>query len=99
MADGYEVDPAALRAASGGFYTGAAAVDQAAARLSVAQLVPAALGEVEAAYELASAFAEFVGEHGDDLRRGAAWVNDAGDGLVENADEYTRKDVFPYGRP
>ena len=99
MADGYEVDPAALRAASSGFYTGAAAVDQAAARLSVAQLVPAALGEVEAAYELASAFAEFVGEHGDDLRKGASWVNDAGDGLVENADEYARKDVFPYGRP
>lgn len=99
MADGYEVDPAALRAASGGFYTGAAAVDQAAARLSVAQLVPGALGEVDAAYELASAFAEFVGRHGDDLRKGASWVNDAGDGLVENADEYTRKDVFPYGRP
>ncbi|MDQ3789003.1 hypothetical protein [Actinophytocola sp. NPDC049390] len=99
MADGYEVDPAALRAASSGFYTGAAAVDQAAARLSVAQLVPGALGEVDAAYELASAFAEFVGEHGDDLRKGASWVNDAGDGLVENADEYTRKDVFPYGRP
>ncbi len=99
MADGYEVDPAALRAASSGFYTGAAAVDQAAARLSVAQLVPAALGEVDAAYELAAAFAEFVGEHGDDLRKGASWVTDAGDGLVENADEYTRKDVFPYGRP
>lgn len=94
MADGYEVDPAALRAASGGFYTGAAAVDQAAARLSVAQLVPAALGEVDAAYELAAAFAEFVGEHSEDIRRGAAWVTDTGDGLVENADEYQRKDVF-----
>lgn len=94
MADGYEVDPAALRAASGGFYTGADAVGQAAARLSVAQLVPGALGEVDAAYELASAFAEFVGAHSDDIRRGAAWVTDAGDGLVENADEYTRKDVF-----
>lgn len=94
MADGYEVDPAALRAASGGFYTGADAVGQAAARLSVAQLVPAALGEVDAAYELAAAFAEFAGEHSDDLVRGAAWVADAGDGLVENADEYTSKDVF-----
>ncbi|MGB3442925.1 MAG: hypothetical protein WBA97_29640 [Actinophytocola sp.] len=94
MADGYEVDPAALRAASDGFYTGADAVGQAAARLSVAQLVPAALGEVDAAYDLAAAFAEFVGEHGDDLRRGASWVTDAGDGLVENADEYIRREEF-----
>ncbi len=95
MADGYEVDPAALRAASGGFYTGADAVGLAAARLSVAQLVPAALGEVDAAYELAAAFAEFVGAHGDDLRQGAAWVTDAGDGLVENADEYERREEWP----
>lgn len=94
MADGYEVDPAALRAASGGFYTGADAVSQAAARLSVAQLVPGALGELDAAYELAAAFAEFVGEHSDDIRRGASWVTDAGDGLVENADEYIRREEF-----
>jgi hypothetical protein len=69
-------------------------VSQAAARLSVAQLVPGALGDVDAAYDLASAFAEFVGEHGDDLRRGASWVTDAADGLVENADEYTRREEF-----
>ena len=94
MADGYEVDPAALRAASGGFYTGGDAVGQAAARLSAAQLVPAALGEVDAAYELAAAFAEFAGEHADDLGRGASWVTDAGDGLVENADEYIRREEF-----
>ncbi|MFC4858859.1 hypothetical protein [Actinophytocola glycyrrhizae] len=94
MADGYEVDPAALRAASGGFYTGGDAVSQAAARLSVAQLVPGALGEVAAAYELAAAFAEFVGEHSEDLRRGGSWVTDAGDGLVENADEYLRREEF-----
>jgi hypothetical protein len=92
VADGYEVDPAALQAASGGFYTGADAVAQAAARLSVAQLVPAALGEVDAAHELATAFAEFAGTHGDDLRRGAEWVADAGDGLVTSADEYLRRE-------
>ena len=94
VADGYEVDPAALRAASGGFYTGADAIHQAAAQLSTAQLVPAALGDVAAAYELASAFAEFAGQHGDDLRNGASWVTDTGDGLVESADEYLRREEF-----
>jgi hypothetical protein len=94
VADGYEVDPAALRAASDGFYTGADAVSQAAARLSAAQLVAGALGEVPAAHELAAAFAAFAGEHADDLGRGASWVSDAGDGLIASADEYTRREEF-----
>jgi hypothetical protein len=95
VADGYEVDPEALRAASRGVHASADAVGLAATRLSMAQLVPGALGEVDAAYELAAAFAEFVGRHTDDLRRGEAWVTDTADGLVENADEYARRDVFP----
>lgn len=90
MADGYEVDPAALRAASGGFHADADAVGEAARQLSTAQLVPAALGEVEAAYELAAAFAEFVGSRGDELTRDAEQVGDTANGLVTTADEYTR---------
>ncbi|HEX6356822.1 hypothetical protein [Actinophytocola sp.] len=95
MADGYEVDPEALRAASLGVHASADAVGLAATRLSVAQLVPGALGEVDAAYELAAAFAEFVGGQADDLRRGEAWVTDTAESLVENAKEYACRDVFP----
>lgn len=92
MPDGYQVDPATLRQASNKIYEGADAVGDAAALLSVAQLVPAALGEVAAADELASAFANFVGTHGDDLRHGSVWVNDAADGLVTSATDYERGD-------
>lgn len=91
MAD-YEVDPETLRAASTHVYAGSDAVGDAAALLSVAQLVPAALGEVDAAYELSRAVAAFVGEHGDDLRHGSVWVNDAADGLVASAEGYRRQD-------
>lgn len=92
MPDGYEVDPEALRGASGRFYECSDAVGDAAALLSVAQLVPAALGDVDAAHELAAAFAAFVGTQGDDLRHGSVWVNDAADGLVASADDYQRGD-------
>lgn len=92
MADGYEVDPAALRGASRRCYESSDAAGDAAALLSVAQLVPAALGEVAAADELAAAFARFVGAHGDDLRHGSVWVNDAADGLVGSAEEYARRE-------
>jgi len=92
VADGYQVDPAALRSASGRCYESSDAVGDAAALLSVAQLVPAALGEVAAADELAAAFARFVGTHGDDLRHGSVWVNDAADGLVTTADAYARQE-------
>jgi hypothetical protein len=95
VADGYEVDPEALRAASRGVHTSADAVGLAATRLSVAQLVPGALGEIDAAYELAAAFAEFVGAQADDLRRGAEWVTNTAEGLVSSADEYARREVFP----
>ena len=94
MADGYEVDPEVLRSASRGVHRGADAVGQAAVRLSVAQLVPGALGEVDAAYELAAAFADFVGRHSDDLRRGSAWVDDAATGLTDSAQLYRDRDVF-----
>ena len=92
MVADYEVDPETLLAASTHVYAGSDAVGDAAALLSVAQLVPAALGEVAAADELASAFANFVGTHGDDLRHGSVWVNDAADGLVASADDYERRD-------
>ncbi|WP_291410800.1 type VII secretion target [Actinophytocola sp.] len=92
MADGYQVDPAILRGASRDVYAGSDSVGDAAALLDAAQLVPAALGEVPAADELARAFATFVGEHGDDLRHGSVWVNDAADGLVSSADDYERRD-------
>jgi hypothetical protein len=94
MADGYEVDPEALRAASRNCDAAADAVAHAATRLSTAQLVPAALGEVDAAHELAAAFAEFAGAFSDDLRRGSAWVADTANGLVANADSYERGDVL-----
>lgn len=92
MPDGYQVDPETLRGASGRIYEGSDAVGDAAALLAVAQLVPAALGEVPAADELAAAFARFVGDHGDDLGHGSVWVNDAADGLVAGADDYQRRD-------
>ena len=94
MADGYEVDPEALRTASGGFHAGADAVSHAARQLETAQLVPGALGEVDAAYDLAAAFAEFAGTHSDDLRLGADYVTDTADGLVADADEYRRREDF-----
>lgn len=90
MADGYEVDPAALRAASGGFHADADAVGAAARQLATAQLVPGALGEVEAAYELARAFAEFAGGHADHLDGESALVGDTATGLVSSAEGYLR---------
>lgn len=92
MPEGYLVDPATLRGASTKIYEGSDAVGDAAALLSVAQLVPAALGEVAAADELAAAFADFVTRHGDDLRHGSVWVNAAADGLVASADDYEHGD-------
>jgi hypothetical protein len=92
VADGYQVDPAALRGASRDVHAGSDAVGEAAALLSAAQLVPAALGDVPAADELSRAFATFVGEHGEDLRHGATWVGQAADGLRSSAEDYERRD-------
>jgi hypothetical protein len=92
MQTGFQVDPALLRGAARDVYAGSDAVGDAASLLSAAQLVAAGLGEVPAADELARAFATFVGEHGDDLRRGASWVTGAADGLVSSADDYERRD-------
>jgi hypothetical protein len=94
VADGYEVDPEALRTASGGFHAGADSFGEAARQLATAQLVPEALGEVDAAYELAAAFAEFAGTHSDDLRLGADYVSETAHGLTANADEYWRREDF-----
>jgi hypothetical protein len=93
VAEGYEVDPATLRA--GPFYEGADALTAAATALSVAQLVPGALGEVEAAYELAAAFAAFAGAHGDDLRRESTRVSDTAAELTASAETYRRLEEFP----
>jgi hypothetical protein len=90
---GYEVDPDTLRTASRKVYDGSDSIGDAAALLAVAQLVPAALGEVAAAQTLSTAFATFVGVHGDDLKHGAVWVNDAADGLVGAAEDYEEEDA------
>lgn len=90
--DGYQVDLEALRGASSQFYEGSDAVGDAAALLSLTQLVPQALGEVPAAAEFSQAVARFVGAHGDDLRHGSLWVNATADGLVHSLDAYRRHD-------
>lgn len=90
---GYEVDPDTLRTASRKVYNGSDSIGDAAALLSVAQLVPAALGEVTAAHTLSTAFATFVGVHGDDLEHGSVWVNDAADALVGTAESYEQEDA------
>jgi hypothetical protein len=89
---GYEVDPEALRTASSRFYDSSDAVGDAAALLGLTQLVPQALGEVAAADEFSAAVSRFAGMHGEDLRHGSVWVNDAADGLVSNAEAYQRHD-------
>jgi Excreted virulence factor EspC, type VII ESX diderm len=89
---GYEVDPDALRSASGKFCDSSDAVGDAAALLGLTQLVPQALGEVAAADEFSAAVSRFAGTHDEDLRHGSVWVNDAADGLVSNADAYQRHD-------
>jgi hypothetical protein len=92
LSNGYDVDPDALRTASSRFYDSSDAVGDAAALLALTQLVPQALGEVPAADELSAAVSRFVGAHGDDLQHGSIWINDAADGLVQNADSYRRRD-------
>jgi hypothetical protein len=92
MSNGFEVDLDSLREASGRFYDSSDAVGDAAALLSLTQLVARALGEVPAAEELSAAVSRFVGTHGDDLRHGSIWINAAADGLVESADSYRRHD-------
>ena len=89
---GYEVDPEALRTASSQFYDSSDAVGDAAALLALTQLVPQALGEVAAADEFSAAVSRFADTHGEDLRHGSVWVNDAADGLVGSAEAYQRHD-------
>ncbi|GAA2692247.1 hypothetical protein GCM10010428_69450 [Actinosynnema pretiosum subsp. pretiosum] len=86
------MQPESLRSASKQFQEGADAAGEGAELVSMFTLDAGALGEVPAAGEFAAAVAKFASEHGEDLRRGSAWYRDAGDGLVENAENYERVD-------
>lgn len=88
----FGVEPELLRNASKEFGNGSDAVREAAEMISMLRLDPGALGEVDGAAEFAGALAEFVGKHAQDLQRGSAWINDAAEGLVSNADAYQRTD-------
>ena len=88
----FGVQPEALRNASKGFHDGADATADGAELISMLTLDAGALGEVPAAAEFADALAKYTAEQSEDLRRGAAWYRDAGEGLVENADTYFRLD-------
>jgi hypothetical protein len=88
----FGVEPELLRNASKEFGNGSDAVREAAEMISMLRLDAGALGEVDAAAEFADALAKFVGTHSQDLQRGAAWITDAAEGLVANADAYQRVD-------
>ncbi|MBW4715705.1 hypothetical protein KZQ38_00915 [Saccharothrix sp. SC076] len=88
----FGVRPETLRAASKEFHDGADAAGDGAELISMLRLDADALGQVPAAAEFVDALARWSGEQSDDLRRGAAWYRDAGDGLTENADTYQRAD-------
>ncbi|CCH35449.1 hypothetical protein BN6_82320 [Saccharothrix espanaensis DSM 44229] len=88
----FGVRPETLRAASKEFHDGADAAGDGAELISMLRLDADALGQVPAAAEFVDALARWAGEQSDDLRRGAAWYRDAGDGLTENADAYQRAD-------
>jgi hypothetical protein len=88
----FGVQPEALRNASKGFHDGADATGDGAELISMLRLDAGALGEVPAAAEFTDALANFTSLQSDDLRRGAAWYRDAGEGLIENADTYERND-------
>lgn len=92
MSPGYEVDPEVLHTASTQFYDSSDAVGDAAALLSLTQLVADALGDVPAAAELSAAVSRFASTHGSDLEHGSVWVNDAADGLVASAQSYRQHD-------
>ncbi|MET9228655.1 hypothetical protein [Lentzea sp. NPDC003310] len=86
----FGVEPDLLRTASKEFGNGSNAVREAAEMISMLRLDAGALGEVDAAAEFATALSGFVGTHAQDLQRGSAWINDAAEGLVSNADSYQR---------
>jgi hypothetical protein len=88
----FGVEPDLLRDASKEFGNGSDAVREAAEMISMLRLDAGALGEVDAAAEFADALARFVGTHSQDLQRGSAWITDAAEGLVSNAEAYQRTD-------
>ncbi|WP_245743635.1 type VII secretion target [Lentzea fradiae] len=88
----FGVEPEQLRSASKEFVNGSDAVREAAEMISMLRLDASALGQVDAAAEFANALAKFVGTHSQDLQRGSAWISDAADGLVSNAETYQRTD-------
>lgn len=88
----FGVEPELLRTASKEFGNGSDAVREAAEMISMLRLDAGALGQVGAAAEFADALAKFVGTHSQDLQRGSAWIADAAEGLVSNAEAYQRTD-------
>ncbi|MFD9706410.1 hypothetical protein [Lentzea sp. NPDC059081] len=86
----FGVEPELLRNASKEFGNGSDAVREAAEMISMLKLDAGALGEVDAAAEFAEALSRFVGTHSQDLQRGSAWLADAAEGLVSNAEAYQR---------
>jgi hypothetical protein len=88
----FGVEPELLRNASKEFGNGSDAVREAAEMISMLKLDAGALGEVDAAAEFADALSKFVGTHSQDLQRGSAWITDAAEGLVSNAEAYQRTD-------
>ena len=88
----FGVEPELLRNASKEFGNGSDAVREAAEMMSMLKLDAGALGEVDAAAEFADALSKFVGTHAQDLQRGSAWITDAAEGLVSNAETYQRTD-------
>ena len=93
----FGVEPELLRNASKEFGNGSDAVREAAEMISMLKLDAGALGEVDAAAEFADALAKFVGTHAQDLQRGSAWITDAAEALVREADACVRADDHQAG--
>lgn len=94
----FEVEPASLREGSKNFAAAADTINTAAGTVSSVKLADNALGQVAAAAEFTKALTGFTSLHGQDLKTGAAWVADTGNGLNENADAYERRDDDSAGK-
>jgi len=90
---GFAVDPDALRTAVAPRLLAACDQLSGAAGLAETATLPAtALGAVDAAGEFAAAVQALVTEHGGDLERGALWVDDAAEAVVQAAGTYEEMD-------
>ncbi len=89
---GFQVDPDAVRAAAPGLRECRDGISSAAGVVGAVSLPAAALGEVDAAGEFASAVRTLVSEHGGDLEHGALWVDDAEDAVLQAAESYEEMD-------